>query len=263
MLLDVTTARVIHLLAAPRQGRTCLTPTSAWAETVSSRVFSAARTVVHNRPVTAPPHGIVAIVDVGRSLVPDEMVQALTRGGVRCAEVRPAEYGLALLERWRRYPEAIVGLNVRTAADARDAIAAGARFLTTPTLSHDVLRAAAGSGVPVVCKAISPRAVRTAHRAGAAVVSIPGSSNPGGPDYARLLRSALPEVPLLPAINIGLDGATTYSALGCVGAGVTGELFGTARKSLVLTRQWDELESRARAYTRAWEDGLAQQESRR
>lgn len=211
-----------------------------------------------DHPIT--PLGIVAMVDLGESLVPDELVQALARGGVRSIELRPAKYGVALLERWRRYPEMTVGLDVRNATDARDAMAAGARFLTTPMLSHDVLQAAAGSGVPVVCGAISPREVRTVHREGAAVVRIPGSSTPGGPDYARLLRSALPEVPLLPALNIGLDGATTYSALGCVGAGVTGELLGIARKSLVLTRQWDELESRARAYSRAWDNGLVQKE---
>lgn len=199
---------------------------------------------------TNAPTGVVAIVSAGREARPDEALHALVRGGVRYVEVTPVD-ALATVRRWSDIGgvDVVVGMLARTADGVRAAVDAGARFLHAPSLSTEVFECAAAAGVPVVCGAITPAQVRDAHRAGAASVRI--SNPPDALEYARLLRGALPEVPLLPAGLIGPDAARRFRSLGCFGVATSG-LFGF-RPDRMSEARWAEVETDARALTQAWE----------
>lgn len=200
--------------------------------------------------------GIVAIVRLRRQPVPDAVADALRAGGVGHAEITlPTPGALQTIARWQEREGLVVGAGtVRTAADARAAILAGARFLVTPTLDHAVLDAAAEHGVPVYCGAATPTEIDHAyrHRAVAAVKVFPAGVL-GGARYITAVREPLHDVPLLPTGGVGAAEAREYARLGCVGVGVGGHL---VDDDVVATAAWDRLEQRAAELVAAWSAGL-------
>jgi len=114
---------------------------------------------------------------------------------------------------------AIVGAGtVRTAAQARDAVAAGARFVVTPGMGSDaadVVRAAHEGGAAVILGAFTPSEVMTATELGADLVKI-FPARACGPKYLSDLRGPLPEVALVPSGGIDNGNAADYLDAGAV-----------------------------------------------
>lgn len=155
----------------------------------------------------------------------------LVRSGVRAVELALTTPGaLEALERYAAAApeEACLGAGtVLTAAQARAAVAAGARYLVTPSVVPEVIAAGAEAGVPVVAGALTPTEILTAHRAGASVVKV-FPATVFGPSYLRLVHDPLPQIPLVPTGGIGLDDAAGYLAAGAYAVGVGGQLLGDA-----------------------------------
>ncbi|WP_331715864.1 beta-propeller fold lactonase family protein [Tessaracoccus coleopterorum] len=103
----------------------------------------------HGRPHQVPPHPVVVINDAQRAA---GLAEALVAGGLPVAEVTlrtPAALDAIAAIAGRE--DLLVGAgSVFNAAQARDALAAGARFLVSPGLDEDVVRFADAQGVPVV-----------------------------------------------------------------------------------------------------------------
>lgn len=120
------------------------------------------------------------------------VARALAAGGVTCLEVTLTTAGaLDALARIRAELGAGVAVGagtVVTAADARDALAAGAEFLVAPTVEPDVIRAVADRGTPFYPGAWTPTEVSRAWRAGAAAVKLFPACT-GGPAHLRQLRA--------------------------------------------------------------------------
>lgn len=139
-------------------------------------------------------------------------------------------------------PEANLGAGtVLTAADARAAIGAGARYLVTPAVVPEVLAVGVELGVPVLAGAFTPSEILAAHNSGAAAVKVfPAASL--GPSYLRLVRDPLPGIPLVPTGGVGLEDAADYLAAGAIAVGIGGHLVGDALRGGDLS----ELAGRAR-----------------
>ena len=156
-----------------------------------------------------------------------------------------ARGGLTLLEITFTVPEAphvIADLSVRsdltvgagtvlTAAQAREAIGAGARFVVAPNLSAEVARASREAGVMFCPGAYTTSEILAAHAAGAHVVKVYPVGVAGGPDYIRVIRDPLPTVLML--------------AAGCIGVGLGASL---ADPKLAAAGSFDEITRRARAF---------------
>lgn len=148
---------------------------------------------------------------------------ALVAGGIRVIELTFTTTGLAGLLRTAAAaaPEtgALVGAGtVRTAAQAREAVAAGARFVVTPGMGGDaaeIVRVAHDSGAGVLLGAFSPSEVMTAAELGADVVKI-FPARACGPKYLSDLHGPLPEVPLVPSGGIDNDNAASYLDAGAL-----------------------------------------------
>ncbi len=157
--------------------------------------------------------------------------EVLVESGVRAVEFSLTTPGA--LEALGRYSlgapaRACVGAGtVLSAAQAREAVARGARYLVTPALAPEVVAAGAEMDVPVVCGALSPTEILSAYTAGAAIVKVFPASL-GGPGYLRLLRDPLPRIPLLPTGGIGIEQVPDYLAAGAVAVGMGGALLGDA-----------------------------------
>ncbi|WP_336206968.1 bifunctional 4-hydroxy-2-oxoglutarate aldolase/2-dehydro-3-deoxy-phosphogluconate aldolase [Nonomuraea sp. LPB2021202275-12-8] len=103
------------------------------------------------------------------------------------------------------------------------AIEAGARFLVCPALNPEVIRTAHRHGVPVVAGAATPTEILAALEAGADLVKLfPASQS--SPTVLRDILQALPQAPLVPTGGITARTAPEWIAAGAVAVGMGGEL---------------------------------------
>src|SRR6058998_2347858 len=170
-----------------------------------------------------------------------------------------ARGGLTLLEITFTVPEAphvIADLSVRsdltvgagtvlTAAQAREAIGAGASFIVAPNLSAEVARASREAGVMFCPGAYTTSEILAAHAAGAHVIKVYPVGVAGGPDYIRVIRDPLPTVLMLAAGGTTLDNFVPFYAAGCVACGIGGAL---ADPALAMAGKHAEIEASTRAF---------------
>ncbi|HEX4812928.1 MAG TPA: bifunctional 4-hydroxy-2-oxoglutarate aldolase/2-dehydro-3-deoxy-phosphogluconate aldolase [Nonomuraea sp.] len=148
--------------------------------------------------------------------------EAVLEAGLRAVEValttRRALDAVARLAGAR--PEALVGAGtVLDAAAARAAVEAGARFLVSPSLHPDVIRAGHRYGVPVFPGAATPTEIVRALEEGADAVKIfPAAA--ASPSWLRDVRAALPQLPAIPTGGVTIDDAPEWIAAGAVACGM-------------------------------------------
>ncbi|MBA4863004.1 bifunctional 4-hydroxy-2-oxoglutarate aldolase/2-dehydro-3-deoxy-phosphogluconate aldolase [Streptomyces sp. PSKA54] len=178
------------------------------------------------RPPLTPQLGRTRVMAILRSADATGLpavARALADGGITCLEVTlTTPGGLDALADIRDElgPEVAVGAGtVITTEQAREALAAGAEFLVAPVVDTDVIRDAAGRGIPCYPGAWTPTEVSTAWRAGAAAVKLFPAST-GGPAHLRQLRAPLPDVPLVAVGGVGVDQARDYLDAGALAVGI-------------------------------------------
>jgi 2-dehydro-3-deoxyphosphogluconate aldolase/(4S)-4-hydroxy-2-oxoglutarate aldolase len=143
---------------------------------------------------------------------------------------------------------ALVGAGtVLDASSAREAVAAGSRFLVTPVVRRGVIEVGKESGVPVVCGAFSPTEVYEAHEAGADLVKV-FPARPLGPTYVKDLLAPLPDLKLVPTGGVGLENCAAFLEAGAYTVAVGSSL---VNGELVARRDWEGLSALAGRYVRA------------
>jgi 2-dehydro-3-deoxyphosphogluconate aldolase / (4S)-4-hydroxy-2-oxoglutarate aldolase len=136
---------------------------------------------------------------------------------------------------------------VLTPADARSAVAAGARFLITPGLRPEVAAEAARLGVPVVLGALTPTEVATAVDLGATAVKVFPAARMG-PAYFRDLLGPYPGTPLVATGGVTAANAAEYLAAGAV-AVTAGS--GVVAPELAVESRFAEISAKAREFVAA------------
>ena len=173
--------------------------------------------------------------------------RAVAAGGVRIVEITFTVPGAPqVMAALKDQPGLTVGAGtVLTAAQAREALAAGAHFLIAPNLSREVADEAAGAGVLFCPGAYTTTEILAARDAGAQVVKVYPVGVAGGPAYIRIIRDPLPDIPLLAAGGTTLENVVPFLEAGCVGVGLGASL---ADPALAAAGRFDELTRRARAF---------------
>ena len=177
-------------------------------------------TTAHDLLDLAPVIPVVTLNDAEHAV---PVARALHKGGIGVLELTlrtPAALRAVELVA-RDVPEIVVGAGtITTPADARDAAAAGARFLVTPGSTERLLDAAEATALPVLPGAGSTsEAMRLAERGHTALKFFPAEAG-GGLDFLRSLASPLPGLRFCPTGGITAERAADYLALpnvGCVG----------------------------------------------
>ena len=107
---------------------------------------------------------------------------------------------------------------VRTAAQARGAIEAGAQAIVSPATIAEVAAVCREAGVPWIPGALTPTEIEAAWRAGAAIVKLfPGRL--GGPQYVRDVLAVLTDVPLMVTGGVDAANAVEFLEAGAVAVG--------------------------------------------
>ncbi len=141
--------------------------------------------------------------------------------------------------------DAVVGAGtVLDERQARDALAAGARFLVSPACVPAVAGVAAEAGVPVFLGALTPTEVSAAVKAGTTAVKL-FPAGLGGPRYLRDLRGPFPGVAFVPSGGVTEQNAREFLDAGAVAVYAGSSL---APPELVASGDHEEIGRRAHAF---------------
>ncbi len=195
--------------------------------------------------------GVVAVLRAPSAAIAIEAVDALVAGGIRGIEITfsTPDAAQAIREISRRHGDRILlgAGTVFTPLQARDAVAAGARFLVSPGTDAVLAEAMLATGALVCLGALTPTEVMAATRLGAHVVKIFPASL-GGPAYLKALRGPFPEVPFMPTGGVNADNLGAWLAAGAIAVGAGSEI---APPDALSGRRWDLIEAAARAFAAA------------
>jgi 2-dehydro-3-deoxyphosphogluconate aldolase / (4S)-4-hydroxy-2-oxoglutarate aldolase len=159
--------------------------------------------------------GIIVTVRVPNEQHLLRVGKALIDGGIRAVEldyttIRSA--GLLIQELKER--GLLVGIGAVTrSAQAREAHAFGADFITASVTTPDVVSACEEMKIPCILSGLTPTEVWRAHEMAADFVKITAAEALGGPSYIRSLRETLP-APQLVGADMPLDGYIPYLEAG-------------------------------------------------
>jgi 2-dehydro-3-deoxyphosphogluconate aldolase / (4S)-4-hydroxy-2-oxoglutarate aldolase len=124
-----------------------------------------------------------------------------------------------------RYPDLAVGAGTVLDEDmAKQAVAAGARFVTSPGFVPEVVAYARKVETVVFPGAMTPTEVIAAWKAGSDFVKIFPTAPVGGVQYVRALKVPLPHIPLIVTGGVNQLTALEFISAGATAIGVGGEL---------------------------------------
>jgi 2-dehydro-3-deoxyphosphogluconate aldolase/(4S)-4-hydroxy-2-oxoglutarate aldolase len=191
---------------------------------------------------------VVAVVRGQQVADPAALAKTLAGAGIRAIEFTFTIPGVLAAIEAAAASGAIVGAGtVRDEGQARDALAAGARFLVSPACVPEVARVAHEAGVPVFLGALTPTEVDSALKAGTTAVKL-FPAGVGGPRYLRDLRGPFPTAEFVPSGGVTEQNAREFLDAGAV-AVYAGS--GLLPPDLVASGDLEDVERRAHAFVAA------------
>jgi 2-dehydro-3-deoxyphosphogluconate aldolase/(4S)-4-hydroxy-2-oxoglutarate aldolase len=175
-------------------------------------------------------HKIIAIV---RGANPDDVLkiaEALYTGGVRLLEITMnSDEPLRVIREVAQRMEGKMTIGAGTVLDLdalKGAVEAGAKFILSPVMDLQVIKAARDFGVVCVPGAYTATEIFAAYINGADIVKVfPASS----PRYLKDIAGPLPQVPLMPTGGVSVENILDFKKAGAVAFGIGSALVDTKR----------------------------------
>jgi 2-dehydro-3-deoxyphosphogluconate aldolase/(4S)-4-hydroxy-2-oxoglutarate aldolase len=195
-------------------------------------------------------HQIVAIIRGASPAAVVHIARALNNGGINILEITMnSEDPLRVI---REVTEAlgdkmVIGAGtVLDAQTAREAVAAGAKFILSPTVIEDVISTTKSLGAVSIPGAYTATEIWTAHRLGGDIIKVfPATS----PSYIKDMGGPLPHIPLLPTGGITPQNIGEFKKAGAVGFGIGSALVNT--KEAITPQYLEQLTNKARTFVAA------------
>lgn len=195
---------------------------------------------------------IIAII---RGFAPNvclKLAEAYARGGIRLVEVT---FNQKSPETWKDTAAAIRAIKERFSGSVRVGAGtvlaeeqldmceqAGGEYMITPNVNTALIRECVRRGLVAMPGALTPSEAVDAWEAGASFVKIfPAGSL--GPAYVKAVRAPLSHIPFLAVGGISPENVADFMRVGCVGAGVGGNL---TNKEWIAAGEWSRIEDVAR-----------------
>ncbi|GLO66879.1 bifunctional 4-hydroxy-2-oxoglutarate aldolase/2-dehydro-3-deoxy-phosphogluconate aldolase [Oceanobacillus kimchii] len=156
-----------------------------------------------------------------------KIAKALYEGGIRLLEVTlNSDNALDTIGALHSHLEKDVLIGAGTVLDSESAvlaIKAGAKFIISPTLDVETIKATKRYGVISIPAAFTPTEILTAVEAGADIVKVfPASSL--GPNYVKDIHGPLPHIKLLPTGGVNVENVNEFIKKGAIGVGLGSSL---------------------------------------
>ena len=165
-------------------------------------------------------HGpVIPVIVLQRVQDAVPMAEALLAGGVKVLEVtlRTAVALHCIEAIAKALPEAVVGAGtVRSAADAKAALAAGARFAVSPGYTAEIGLACRQLGLPLLPGVASASEVMAASAEGLSFLKFFPAVQAGGLAMLKALAGPFPDILFCPTGGISIETAPQFLALGNV-----------------------------------------------
>lgn len=168
----------------------------------------------------------VIVIDDADKAVP--VAKALIAGGLPIIEVtlRTAAAPDAIAAIAERVPDAVVGAGTVLSADqARSIIAAGAKFIVSPGLHHEVVSAANDLNIPIIPGIATATELQQAWNMGLRILKFFPAEQAGGLPLIKALASVFRDVAFMPTGGVTPSNLEDYLAspavLACGGSWLT------------------------------------------
>lgn len=170
--------------------------------------------------------GILPVIRAASAKEGKAVVEAIRAGGITAFEITMTVPGaVGLIKELAKDGDLLVGAGtVLDPETARECIAAGARFIVSPSTNFDTIVYCNDVDVAVMPGALTPTEIVNAWDAGADVVKVFPASSMGGAAYLKALKAPLPHIKLIPTGGVTLENAAEFIRAGAEAVGVGGEL---------------------------------------
>lgn len=193
---------------------------------------------------------IVAII---RGAEPSDILdiaRVLYDGGIRLLEITlNSADAIKMIEKItvQHGDKMVIGAGTVLNADsALAAIAAGAKFIISPTTDEKTIQVTRESGAVSIPGAYTPTEILTAWKLGGDIIKIFPAP---GPEYVKDILAPLSPVPVMPTGGITVNNIKSYQEAGAVAFGVGSSLVNTKQK---ITDQYlKHITDAARAFVKA------------
>lgn len=167
--------------------------------------------------------GVVAVVRMDDPSQLMQVIEAIAEGGVRAVEITLTVPGALdrISEAANRFGDAIVlgAGSVRTSAQARQAVDAGARYIVSPMFALEIVEVAHRLGAPAIPGAFTPTEIHTAVAAGADIVKV-FPADILGMKFFKSVKAPMPELLLMPTGGVTLTNADAWLNAGACAVGI-------------------------------------------
>jgi 2-dehydro-3-deoxyphosphogluconate aldolase/(4S)-4-hydroxy-2-oxoglutarate aldolase len=183
---------------------------------------------------------VIAILRRVRSPRAEIVVEALRGAGLTCIEITFESEGAAgTLSSLNAAFGTRVHLgagSIRTAAQAADAVRAGARYLVSPGLFDEVSAFARAQDVLYIPGVLTATEIGTALAWGHRIQKL-FPAGLIGPEYLRAMQAPYPEAQFFAVGNIGVEDVAVYLNAGAVGVAMGSQLAGSGDAPDVIARK--------------------------
>ena len=158
-------------------------------------------------------YGVVPVVVLEDAKDALPLAEALTEGGLPCAEVtfrtEAAEESIRLMS--EKYPEMLVGAGTVLTVDQVDrAVAAGAKFIVSPGFDPEIVDYCLEKKIPVFPGCITPSEVAQAVKRGLKVVKFFPAEQAGGVAMIKAMAAPYTMVKFMPTGGISAKNLKEY-----------------------------------------------------
>ncbi len=196
--------------------------------------------------------GIVPVIRAASEDEARKLIEAILAGGISIFEVTmtvPNAVSLIKSLVADFGDQAIIGAGtVLDTEMAQNCLAAGAKFVVSPTLNLSVIETCRREKVAVFPGALTPTEIVAAWQAGADAVKIFPANAVGGASYLKAIKAPLPNIELMPTGGVTLATIGDFIRAGAIAVGVGSDLADT---KAISAREAEKVTRTARLYLEA------------
>ena len=186
---------------------------------------------------------IIGVVREESAAVATHVIDAYARNGIRVIEVTmttpdAVELMSIAAQKYASAEIIIAAGTVRSTNDAALARRAGAQVIVSPHTDLRVIEYANENDLLSIAGASTPTEIIRAWEGGTDIVKVYPAAYLGGPDYIRVIRGPIRDIPMLAGGPVPLDTIDSYLDAGCVAVNLGPSL---AVPDLVRGAQWEEI----------------------